>query len=155
MMMDIHILGGGLYSYWPLDPTLPMDKEKDLGIWRMRFSADNEEAARNVSITVVFDYNLTLKTDPPAEDVLSKKKGDKFDLIARFHTANGQSSKDETLYHGKGDDPDDDSGISCKAYLFFDQNEVGSAEGFTSVSGTISLYDGDGNYITDFTIDLG
>jgi D-psicose/D-tagatose/L-ribulose 3-epimerase len=27
--MDIHILGGGLYSYWPLDPTLPMDKEKD------------------------------------------------------------------------------------------------------------------------------
>mgnify|MGYP002624684233 CR=1 FL=1 len=28
-MMDIHILGGGLYSYWPLDPTLPMDKEKD------------------------------------------------------------------------------------------------------------------------------
>ena len=28
--LDIHILGGGLYSYWPLDPTLPMDKEKDL-----------------------------------------------------------------------------------------------------------------------------
>ena len=28
-MLDIHILGGGLYSYWPLDPTLPMDKEKD------------------------------------------------------------------------------------------------------------------------------
>lgn len=28
-MMDIYILGGGLYSYWPLDPTLPMDKEKD------------------------------------------------------------------------------------------------------------------------------
>ena len=27
--LDIHILGGGLYSYWPLDPTLPMDKEKD------------------------------------------------------------------------------------------------------------------------------
>ena len=27
--MDIHILGGGLYTYWPLDPTLPMDKEKD------------------------------------------------------------------------------------------------------------------------------
>ena len=29
-MMDIHILGGGLYSYWPLDPALPMDKKKDL-----------------------------------------------------------------------------------------------------------------------------
>ncbi len=28
-MMDIKVLGGGLYSYWPLDPTLPMDKEKD------------------------------------------------------------------------------------------------------------------------------
>ena len=27
--LDIHMLGGGLYSYWPLDPTLPMDKEKD------------------------------------------------------------------------------------------------------------------------------
>ncbi|MCR4818741.1 MAG: sugar phosphate isomerase/epimerase [Fretibacterium sp.] len=30
MKMDIHILGGGLYTYWPLDPTLPMDKEGDL-----------------------------------------------------------------------------------------------------------------------------
>lgn len=29
-MLDIHILGGGLYSYWPLDPTLPVDKEGDL-----------------------------------------------------------------------------------------------------------------------------
>lgn len=28
-ILDCHILGGGLYSYWPLDPTLPMDKEKD------------------------------------------------------------------------------------------------------------------------------
>ena len=27
--MDIHILGGGLYTYWPLDPTLPMNKEED------------------------------------------------------------------------------------------------------------------------------
>ena len=29
-MMDIHILGGGLYTYWPLDSSLPMDKEGDL-----------------------------------------------------------------------------------------------------------------------------
>jgi len=28
--MDIHILGGGLYTYWPLDPAMPMDKEGDL-----------------------------------------------------------------------------------------------------------------------------
>lgn len=28
-MMDIKVLGGGLYSYWPLDPAMPMDKEKD------------------------------------------------------------------------------------------------------------------------------
>ncbi len=28
-MMDIKVLGGGLYSYWPLDPSMPMDKEKD------------------------------------------------------------------------------------------------------------------------------
>ena len=28
--MDIKVLGGGLYSYWPLDPAAPMDKEADL-----------------------------------------------------------------------------------------------------------------------------
>lgn len=28
-MMDIKVLGGGLYSYWPLDPMMPMDKERD------------------------------------------------------------------------------------------------------------------------------
>lgn len=27
--MDIKILGGGLYSYWPVDFSAPMDKEKD------------------------------------------------------------------------------------------------------------------------------
>lgn len=30
-IMDIKILGGGLYSYWPLDPNMPMDKEADTG----------------------------------------------------------------------------------------------------------------------------
>lgn len=29
-LMDIHILGGGLYTYWPLDMSLPMDKQGDL-----------------------------------------------------------------------------------------------------------------------------
>ena len=29
-LMDIHILCGGLYSYWPLDVSLPMDKQGDL-----------------------------------------------------------------------------------------------------------------------------
>lgn len=29
-LMDIKILGGGLYSYWPLDPGMKMDKEADL-----------------------------------------------------------------------------------------------------------------------------
>jgi len=28
-LMNIKVIGGGLYSYWPLDPTLPMDKEAD------------------------------------------------------------------------------------------------------------------------------
>jgi len=28
--MDIHMLGGGLYSYWPVDYTKPIDKEGDL-----------------------------------------------------------------------------------------------------------------------------
>ena len=31
-IMNIHILGGGLYSYWPLDMSLPMDKERDLEV---------------------------------------------------------------------------------------------------------------------------
>ena len=29
-LLGVKILGGGLYTYWPLDPTLPMDKEGDL-----------------------------------------------------------------------------------------------------------------------------
>ena len=29
-LMDIHILGGGLYSYWPLDMSEKMDRESDL-----------------------------------------------------------------------------------------------------------------------------
>ncbi|MBQ4308351.1 MAG: sugar phosphate isomerase/epimerase [Lachnospiraceae bacterium] len=29
-LMDIHLLGGGLYSYWPVDYTQPVDKEADL-----------------------------------------------------------------------------------------------------------------------------
>ncbi|MDO4260853.1 MAG: sugar phosphate isomerase/epimerase family protein [Eubacteriales bacterium] len=29
-LMDIKILGGGLYSYWPLDMTMKMDREGDL-----------------------------------------------------------------------------------------------------------------------------
>ena len=28
--MNIKILGGGLYTYWPLDPAMPMDKERNL-----------------------------------------------------------------------------------------------------------------------------
>ena len=46
-------------------------------------------------------------------------------------------------------------GETTKAYMFFDQGEVGSAEGFSSVSGTISIYDGEGNYLTSFTLNLG
>ena len=29
-VMDIHILGGGIYSYWPVDYTKPIDKKGDL-----------------------------------------------------------------------------------------------------------------------------
>lgn len=50
-MLDIHILGGGLYSYWPLDPTLPVDKEGDL-----------ERAVRNMKRLAVIaeDCGVTL-----------------------------------------------------------------------------------------------
>lgn len=28
-ILDIHTLGGGIYSYWPVDYTKPIDKEGD------------------------------------------------------------------------------------------------------------------------------
>lgn len=45
-MLDIKILGGGLYSYWPLDPAMPMDKEGDLerAVRGMRALAKTAEA---------------------------------------------------------------------------------------------------------------
>ncbi len=38
-LMDIKVLGGGLYSYWPLDPAAPMDE-------RSRFRARNKKYER-------------------------------------------------------------------------------------------------------------
>ena len=38
-LLGVKILGGGLYSYWPLDPTMKMDKE-----------AETERAIRNLQI---------------------------------------------------------------------------------------------------------
>lgn len=100
----------------------PLKKERDLGIWKMRFNADNAQAAKNVSITVVFDYNLKLKTNFATEgNEITCNKGDTIDLIARFYTSNDQSSKDETLYQGKKDE-NAESGIDCTAYLFFNDN---------------------------------
>lgn len=45
-LLNIKILGGGLYSYWPLDPTLKMDKEADLerAVKNMRTLAKTAEA---------------------------------------------------------------------------------------------------------------
>ena len=100
----------------------PLKKERDLGVWKMRFNADNIQAAQNVSITVVFDYNLKLKTNLATErNEITCNKGDTIDLIARFYTSNDQSSKDETLYQGKKD-KNAESGIDCTAYLFFNDN---------------------------------
>lgn len=50
-MLDIRILGGGLYSYWPLDPALPADKSGDL-----------ERAVRNMKRLAVIaeDCGVTL-----------------------------------------------------------------------------------------------
>ena len=49
--LGINILGGGLYSYWPLDITVPMDKRKETerAINNMRIIAKTAE-----------DYNVTL-----------------------------------------------------------------------------------------------
>lgn len=50
-MMDIKVLGGGLYTYWPLDPSMPMDKEKD-----------TERAIKNMRILakIAEDNDVTL-----------------------------------------------------------------------------------------------
>ena len=50
-MLDIRILGGGLYSYWPLDPTVPMDRE-----------AEMDRAIRNLQILAktAQECNVTL-----------------------------------------------------------------------------------------------
>lgn len=44
-LMNIKLLGGGLYTYWPLDPSMPMDKEGDLerAIKNMRILAKTAE----------------------------------------------------------------------------------------------------------------
>ena len=44
-ILDIKVLGGGLYTYWPLDPSLPVDKEGDLerSIANMRILAKTAE----------------------------------------------------------------------------------------------------------------
>ena len=44
-VLGVKILGGGLYTYWPLDPTLPMDKEADVerSIANMRILAKTAE----------------------------------------------------------------------------------------------------------------
>ena len=81
-------------------------------------------------------------------EIVNGTDGDIFIVSEDDFQVNG-SPADATLFRHIN------AGDTTKAYLFFDQNEVGSAEGFSSVSGTISLYDGDGNYITEFTINLG
>lgn len=44
-LMNIKLLGGGLYTYWPLDPAMPMDKQGDLerSIKNMRILARTAE----------------------------------------------------------------------------------------------------------------
>ena len=96
----------------------PVVKDRDLGTWHLRFKADQPEAAKSVSITVVFNYNLKLKAfDAEEKSEFTCNKGDRFDLTAKFFMPNNQPSKDDTLYKGRTGG-EEETGISCTAYLF-------------------------------------
>ena len=87
--------------------------------------------------------------DPGVLFTITNNRGDDIFLVSEDDFQVNGSPADATLFRHVN------PGETTKAYMFFSQDEVGSADGFTSVSGTISIYDGEGVYLTSFTIDLG
>lgn len=102
----------------------------------------------NVSITP-YAIGSDYEGDPGVLFSIENNRDDDIFIVSEDDFQVNGSYADATLFRHVN--PNE----TTKAYMFFDQNEVGSAEGFTSVSGTISVYDGEGNYLTSFPINLG
>lgn len=52
--LDIHLLGGGLYSYWPVDFSKPVNKEED---WKYSV----EGVQRLSKLAALYDINLGME----------------------------------------------------------------------------------------------
>lgn len=90
----------------------PNDEGTELGKWLLTFRAETEEAAEQVSVTVVFNYDLTLKTSRDGA-AITATKNEAVVLDALFCTPDGAPSADDMLYRNSAADP----AIVCKAYL--------------------------------------
>lgn len=93
----------------------PNDEGTELGKWLLTFNAEDEAAARQVSVTVVYNYDLPLKTSAD-DQVITAGKDEKVTLDAAFYTSDGTPSEDDMLYRSSESDP----AIVCKAYLVND-----------------------------------
>ena len=89
----------------------PDDSEAELGEWLLTFETDDASAASKSSATVVFNYNLELRTD---KTQLGGNKGTQYTLNAKFYTPEGVQSSDDMLYRGGA------NAITCRAYLVSD-----------------------------------
>ena len=95
----------------------PSDEGSELGQWKLTFNAESEEAARQVSVTVVYNYDLPLKTSMDGA-AINAGKNEQVLLDAMFYTAEGVPSEDDMLYRSSEEDP----AIVCKAYLLTEPN---------------------------------
>ena len=136
----------------------PTQDNTDLGIWKMTFDAEDASRGANVSITVVFNYNLTLKTNYEEDsNEIVAKKGDRFPLVAQFYEENGRTSNDNMLYRAW--DEENKSGIVCRAYLFIDKADFSKLNANTpsvvlEPDGDLLQFSKDIN-LKDFQIDKG
>lgn len=93
----------------------PNDEGTELGKWLLTFNAEDEQAARQVSVTVVYNYDLPLKTSVD-DQVITAGKDERVTLDAMFYTNEGVPTEDDMLYRRSETDP----AIVCKAYLVND-----------------------------------
>lgn len=90
----------------------PNDEGTELGKWLLTFRAETEEVVEQVSVTVVFNYDLPLKTNADGQ-TLRVTKDEVVTLDAMFYTPDGMASEDDMLYRSS----QQDEAIVCKAYL--------------------------------------
>ncbi len=90
----------------------PEEEGSELGVWHLRFDAESEAMVSKVSVTVVFNYNLTLTPDTLK---IERTKGGEVTLSAWFATEDGNASDDDLLYR--------EDGIICTAYLLTTPDE--------------------------------